>query len=371
MDTIPPLLALTAPPDGAILNTNLPEIRINYSDIGSGVEVATLNIQANGTSLPVNCAFAATSATCTPNSPLPEGVVTLTGTLRDFAGNLSPQAQVNFTVDTTPPQLAFTAPAEGSTVGTTTPTTQISYSDAGSGVDTATLSIQANGGALGVDCSFGPASASCTPTEPLAEGPATLTATLRDLAGNLSPAAQVSFTIQVSVPLPPDPTSVASAVNRTVTTTLGTATEFLYTGNDPIQTGVVAGTIEARRAAVLRGQVLDRQGAPLPGVTINILNHPELDQTLSRADGRFDLAVNGGGLLTVNYEKGGFLSTQRQVDVPWQDYVLIEDVVMIAPDSQVTPVDLASGTPRCPGQPGYGRGWNSSGHFVLSRRDRR
>jgi len=34
----------------------------------------------------------------------------------------------------------------------------------------------------------------------------------------------------------------------------------------------------------------------------------------------FDIAVNGGGLLTVNYEKAGYLSAQRQVQVPWQDY---------------------------------------------------
>ena len=46
---------------------------------------------------------------------------------------------------------------------------------------------------------------------------------------------------------------------------------------------------------------------PLPGAVISILDHPEFGQTLSRADGRFDLAVNGGGILTVNYEKAGYL----------------------------------------------------------------
>jgi hypothetical protein len=30
----------------------------------------------------------------------------------------------------------------------------------------------------------------------------------------------------------------------------------------------------------------------------------------------FDLTVNGGGVLTVDYEKTGFLPLQRQVDVP-------------------------------------------------------
>ena len=44
-----------------------------------------------------------------------------------------------------------------------------------------------------------------------------------------------------------------------------------------------------------------------------VLNHPEFGQTLSRADGIFDLAVNGGGLLTVDYQKAGYLKVQRQV----------------------------------------------------------
>ena len=55
-------------------------------------------------------------------------------------------------------------------------------------------------------------------------------------------------------------------------TTVGAATQFLYSGSDPIQTGVAEGTIEERRAAVLRGQV--RRGerrAPLSGVTVSVL----------------------------------------------------------------------------------------------------
>ena len=46
----------------------------------------------------------------------------------------------------------------------------------------------------------------------------------------------------------------------------------------------------------------------------------------------FDLAVNGGGLLTVNYAASGFLPARRQVNVPWQDYVASADVVLIALD---------------------------------------
>ncbi len=80
---------------------------------------------------------------------------------------------------------------------------------------------------------------------------------------------------------------------------------------------------------------------PLSGVTITILNHPEFGQTLSRTDGMFDMAVNGGGRLTINYARSGYLQAQRQVNVPWQDYIWAPDVVLIQLDPQVTPINLS------------------------------
>ncbi len=146
-------------------------------------------------------------------------------------------------------------------------------------------------------------------------------------------------------PLPPDPATVAPAIDPTVATTVGAATAFLYTGPNPIQTGVAPGVIEPRRVAVLRGRVLDRSNAPLPGVSISVLGHPELGQTKSRADGMFDMAVNGGARLTVHYERPGLLPARRSVDVPWQDSVWLPDVVLIARDPQVTTVDLTAAVP--------------------------
>jgi RHS repeat-associated protein len=144
---------------------------------------------------------------------------------------------------------------------------------------------------------------------------------------------------------PPDPATVAPPLDRTVATDLATATEFLYTGSDPIQTGVVSGTIEARRVAVLRGRVLTQAGEPLSGVEITVLNHPEYGQTLSRLDGMFDMAVNGGGPLTVSYARDGYLPVQRHVNAPWQDYAWLPEVVLIPLDSQVTTIILTDTTP--------------------------
>lgn len=170
----------------------------------------------------------------------------------------------------------------------------------------------------------------------------TFTATVTVSDGRAT--AQASLTITPSVG-PPDPSSVAPPLSQTATTDLGSGTAFLYSGANPIQTGVAPGTITPTRAAVLRGRVFNNMGTPLPGVAISILNHPELGQTQSRSDGWFDLAVNGGGLLTVKYENAGYLPAQRQVQAPWQDYVVLPDVVLVQPDPNVTTIDLSAAVP--------------------------
>ena len=125
-------------------------------------------------------------------------------------------------------------------------------------------------------------------------------------------------------------------------TTLGVATSFLYTGPNPIQTGVAPGTIDPVHVSVLRGKVFDSANAPLPGVTVSVLNHPEFGQTVSRADGVFDMAVNGGGSLTVDYQKAGFMPVQRKVDPSWQDYDWADDVIMLPYDTNVTTIDFTA-----------------------------
>jgi len=165
--------------------------------------------------------------------------------------------------------------------------------------------------------------------------------------GDKSAFATVTVTVNAEdLPvLPSDPGTVAPQVDATVATTTYAATQFLYSGANPIQTGVAPGTIEAKRAAVIRGRVLDKQNNPLPAVVITVLNHPEFGQTLSRADGGFDMAVNGGGYLTINYQRNGYLPAQRQINVPWQDYVTAPEAILILQDSQVTTVDLTANVP--------------------------
>ena len=191
---------------------------------------------------------------------------------------------------------------------------------------------------------FDPPNAMQTTATFSAAGTYVLKLTASDGDQSASDTVTVTVNAETLPPLPPDPSTVAPKIDATVATTTFAATEFLYTGSNPIQTGVAPGTIEAKRAAVIRGQVLDKQNQPLPGVTVSILNHPEFGQTISRADGWFDLAVNGGGYLTLNYQRSGYLPAQRQVNAPWQDFVLADDVVLLTADSQVTTIYLMADT---------------------------
>lgn len=154
-----------------------------------------------------------------------------------------------------------------------------------------------------------------------------------------------TLTVTAADVIPPNPNTIATPLSTTSVTSFHDGTAFLYTGSPAIQSGVNPVDIEPKRVAVIRGSVLDRQNQPLSGVRISIKDHAEFGYTISRLDGQFDMAVNGGGYLTINYKKDGYLPVQRQIKTPWRDYAIEEAIVMIPLDSQVTTVDLNSATP--------------------------
>ncbi|OGQ07844.1 MAG: hypothetical protein A3G32_06135 [Deltaproteobacteria bacterium RIFCSPLOWO2_12_FULL_40_28] len=143
------------------------------------------------------------------------------------------------------------------------------------------------------------------------------------------------------ITLPSNPEDIATEVDSTTAGSSTASTAFLYEGEGATQTGVAEGTIDISEAAVIRGQVFDSSSNSLAGVTINILDHTEFGSTLTREDGSFDFVLNGGGVFTVNFEKDGYFSVQRQVYAPWQDYVWVQDVVLLVADSVVTSIDLS------------------------------
>jgi RHS repeat-associated protein len=138
--------------------------------------------------------------------------------------------------------------------------------------------------------------------------------------------------------LPPDPSAIAPPLDRTVATTLYDQLKFLYQGQIVVQSGVSPATIDPKRVGCLKGEVRDDDGDPLPGVAITIAAHPEYGQTQSRADGKFDLVVNGGEQLAIDFSMSGYLPARRLVQVPWQQCALVSAVMLIPPDPHVTTV---------------------------------
>jgi len=325
IDTIPPAIILD---NAGETVTN----QANFTLAGHLTEAASLSLDAVPLSVNADLYFSQAVT-------LVEGPNTYSFTSSDAADN-SATASVRVTLDTVPPQ----APATGQI--------QLSPPEAGTVTVTgAAGSVEANASLTLTNTSSG---ATITVTadsdgrfsaQIAAQAGDSLGIRLTDAAGNQSEPYSLAVAGSAGE-LPPDPATVAPALTATAITPLHTASAFLYSGSKPIQTGVSEGTIEAKRAAVIRGKVLDNNRQPLSGVVVTIKDHAEYGQTLSRADGQFDMAVNGGGQLTIDYQKSGYLPVQRRIQTPWQDYVVTEDVIMLTLDAQVTAIDLNAAAPQ-------------------------
>ena len=203
----------------------------------------------------------------------------------DRAGNVA-VIEVAVSLDKTAPIVANVYPPDGYWTNNSKPSISASLIEELSGIDPASLFLQIDGQNYAESATITQNSLSITPTTALAPGYHRVSLQIRDRAGNVSPLSATAFTIDPAMPtLPPDPATVAPRLDGTIVTDLGSATAFLYTGENPIQTGVAQGAIEPVRAAALRGRVLCRDGKSLPGVNISILGHPEFGQTITRQDG--------------------------------------------------------------------------------------
>lgn len=174
----------------------------------------------------------------------------------------------------------------------------------------------------------------------LPTGPSTIT--LRLESGGVS----VTRPIQVTrAPDGPPPTWSPPAVDETVASDLATDTEFLYTGAAPPQKNVRVGTINRARVAVIRGRVLGRNGLPLAGVSVSVLNQPDYGSTTTRSDGGYDFAVNGADRVVLAFSRAGHLPVQRAHVPRWNRWLTADDVTMVPLDPLVTTIVLGAGTP--------------------------
>jgi RHS repeat-associated protein len=142
--------------------------------------------------------------------------------------------------------------------------------------------------------------------------------------------------------IPVDPATVAPALRGNDSHSTYDRVRFLFEGSIPTQRGVMPGAVAPKRAALLRGSVTDASGAPLPGIKVSSLGHAELGYTLSRADGAFDLVVNGGTQVTVVLSEPSHWPVQRSAYVAWDAVHLLPTVSMTAIDPATVRIELGA-----------------------------
>ncbi|XP_029785859.1 teneurin-1 isoform X2 [Suricata suricatta] len=122
-------------------------------------------------------------------------------------------------------------------------------------------------------------------------------------------------------------------------------------------------SFDSRRACVIRGQVVAVDGTPLVGVNVSFLHHSDYGFTISRQDGSFDLVAIGGISVILIFDRSPFLSEKRTLWLPWNQFIVLEKVVMqrvvsnppscdisnfISPNPIVLPSPLTSFGGSCP-----------------------
>jgi YD repeat-containing protein len=317
-DTQAPAMTLTAPGNPFVTRFDTIFMRGNVTD------ATPVIVAANGTPAPVDA-----GGNFSVSVPLTSGTNTLTIVATDAAGNTTSLLRSGLS-DATPPAISVSQPADGSSV-----TTQ-SVNVTGSVQDASSVTVTVNGTPTPV------IAGAFSATLSLNLGANTITIVGTDAAGNSTTRTETVTLTQAGPALPPDPSRVATPLSSTSVTPFNQAVAFLYSGNNPIQAGVATGTIGTRSASVVKGVLASAGGQPVTGVQVAVLERSDYGSTVSRADGAYDMAVNGGTPLIVSFSKSGYLPVQRQVIPRWGDYNVLDTVVMTPLDTAVTTVDFTA-----------------------------
>lgn len=304
---------------------------------GHVTDATAVTVSVNGTPVSV-----AQDGNWTTQVSLGDGATAIVVEARDEAGNVSTRSRTVIR-DVTPPVLNIASPGDQTTVNEATLVVS------GSTADEHVVTVEVNGQAVVVGTG-----GAFADTLTLVLGANSVTVVAFDAAGNRTTLVR-TVTYEVSTGVTPlrevlgaDPALVGPALSEMRTAPVSLSTAFLYTGPNAVQTGVASGAIDAVRAGVIRGRVLDRNGAPMAGVVVRVAGHPDYGQTQTRANGLFDMAGNGGDVV-VRFEKAGFLPVQRHLALPWQEMRALDDVVLTPlADSATTiafaaPIEVARG----------------------------
>lgn len=230
-ETTKPTITITAPASGAYLSSNTPAISFQLRDEtnGSGIKISSLAIKVDGGTTLTNTSPGVVVTTVTggfnviytPQSALTDGSHTVTVNIVDNDGNGATQASRTFKVDTVPPTLNITTPAESTTYRNNSNITIVgSTNDAVS--SPVAVTVKHNSGSAEVVTVD--ANGNFSKTLTLTEGTNTVTVTATDLAGKVSTVTRTIILDTVaplisSIVIAPNPVNVGQSYTITVEVT--------------------------------------------------------------------------------------------------------------------------------------------------------
>lgn len=201
-ERVAPVITIVSPTNGAYVTNNKQPVVFTVTDEvdGSGVDLSTLVVKLDGTAVAsstlVNTAITnGYQVTYTPATALTDGEHTVTIDVKDHDGNAATQKSTTYRIDTVPPTLNITSPADGLITATAALTVAGTTNDATS--SPVTITIKLNGtdqGAVTVGTN-GSFSKSVT----LKEGSNTIVVTATDAAGQT---ASVTRTVKLDTSTP-------------------------------------------------------------------------------------------------------------------------------------------------------------------------
>src|SRR4051794_8969039 len=210
VDTAPPAVSVTGPPDGAVTRDATPIVSGGAGDATGDAATVTVEVLSGATVVRTISVARTGAGWSTGISPaLPDGTYTVRAKQADDAGNSATSTSRTLTVDTAAPNVAITSPADGFSSTETAPTFSGTASDAGDVV----VEIFRDGHVVQRLFPHNGAGAWSVRVAPLPPGTYVVQASQSDAAGNTGFSPPRSF----AVTSPPAPTTTTSATKPTTT----------------------------------------------------------------------------------------------------------------------------------------------------------
>ena len=147
-ETVAPVITIVSPTAGAYVANSKQPVVFNITDEtgGSGVDISTLVVKQDSTAVAAaNITHTAIangySVTYTPSAALSDGSHTVTINCKDHDGNAAAEKSTTYTVDTVPPTLNVTSPADGLITAASSVTVAGTTNDATSSPVVITISL--------------------------------------------------------------------------------------------------------------------------------------------------------------------------------------------------------------------------------------